>query len=61
MKEYEAPNAEIVEFGNDKLNTNSSGGCNCFAERWNLAQGDFDNCSVVTGDYSEVADANSGL
>lgn len=62
MEKYVSPKAEFVDFGNDKLNTTSdSGRCNCFAERWNYAEGDWDNCTVTTGDYIEVADANSGL
>ncbi len=62
MKEYTKPNAELVTFGNDQLNTTgASDRCNCFAERWNYDEGDWDNCTVTTGDYSEVANANSGL
>lgn len=61
MKEYTKPNAELVKFGNDKLNTASST-CNCFAQRWTFAEdSDDDDCYFITGDFSEVGDANNGL
>lgn len=59
MKEYTKPNAELVEFGNDKLNTATSN-CKCFASRWTFSEED-DNCEFITGDFSEVGDANAGL
>lgn len=62
MKKYSTPNAELVEFGNDKLNTFSSDTCNCYAEHWNYEEDyNFEKCTLTTGDYSEVADANGGL
>ncbi len=60
MKEYTKPNATLIMFGNDKLNTETST-CNCIAIRWNYAEGDWDHCTVTTGDFSEVGDANNGL
>lgn len=59
MKEYTKPKATLVMFGNDKLDTVSSR-CDCYAERWDYEE-DFTKCKLTTGDFSEVADANSGL
>ena len=61
MKEYTKPNAELVTFGDDKLNTKTSPACDCFAARWTYAENDWENCDYVTGDFSEIGDANSGL
>ena len=60
MKEYTKPNAELVEFGDDKLNTAASR-CDCFAARWTYNEYDWDHCELITGDFSEVGDANHGL
>lgn len=61
MKEYASPNIEFIEFGNDKLNTTESR-CDCYAERWNYEEDyTFTKCTLTSGDFSEVADANSGL
>lgn len=61
MKKYSTPNAELVKFGNEKLSTDGSR-CDCFAARWTYAEYDFDNnCDYITGDFSEIGDANSGL
>ena len=60
MKKYAKPNAEMVKFGNEKLNTASSK-CDCFAARWTYNENDWDNCDYVTGDFSEIGDANHGL
>ena len=59
MKEYTKPYAELVVFGNDKLNTESST-CNCMAARWTYNQGDWDSgCEYITADFNEIADAHS--
>lgn len=60
MKKYSTPNAELVTFGN-KLSTADSPRCDCFAARWTYNENDWDNCDYITGDFSEVGDANSGL
>ena len=60
MKEYTKPIAELVLFGNDKLSTETST-CSCFAARWTFNEDESDDCYYLTGDFSEVGDANWGL
>lgn len=62
MKKYSTPNAELVKFGN-KLSTDvtDSGRCDCFAARWTYAENDWESCDYITGDFSEIGDANSVL
>lgn len=64
MREYESPNVVFIDFGETEMGTYASNTCNCYAERWNYAENwDFTpgGCTLTTGDYLEVADANSGL
>lgn len=59
MKEYTSPRIDYIEFGDDRITTTASR-CDCYAEHWNYEE-DFNKCSLTSGDYSEIADANSGL
>lgn len=64
MKEYASPKIEFIGFGSERLSTFSSDTCNCYAEHWNYAENyEFTpgGCSLTSGDYSEVADANGGF
>ncbi len=61
MKEYVSPTVELISFGEGRISTEASNQCNCIAARWNYEEYDWDHCTVTTGDYSEIGDANSGL
>ena len=58
MKKYTKPNAELVRFGNEKLNTTTSK-CDCIASRWTYNEYDWEHCEYVSADFSEIGDANS--
>ena len=65
MKEYECPQAVLLEFGTSRFDTASSR-CDCYTERWNYTSYNLDegpslwpedNCYLETKAFIEIANA----
>lgn len=65
MKEYESPQAELIEFGSSRFDTASSR-CDCYTERWDYTSYNLDEdpsnwptdgCHLETKAMSEIANS----
>ena len=54
MEEYESPSAELIGFENPNSIVAVSGGCNCFADRWNNDHALDSGCTGMSYDYVEL-------
>lgn len=66
LKVYESPKAEVIKFGNNRIDTTGSR-CDCYTEKWNYTKFDMvntpidewpdDGCTWETKNFIEVGDA----
>ena len=54
MEEYESPSAELIGFENPNSIVAVSGGCNCFADRWNEGHAIDSGCTGISYDFEEL-------
>ena len=65
MREYESPKAELIEFGNSRVDTVNSR-CDCYTERWDYTSYNLDDdpstwpdddCHLETKAFVEIGNS----